>query len=181
MAGTIPQQHITSGNTVDIITQVTVRAENHLRSFRETFNNLTGIRGSYHHICHRFHSSSCIHIRNNHMIRMLFYKFSKLRSRTTVCQRTACIQIGNQYLLIRTKNLRRFTHEMNTAKNNDIRRCFSRPLSQCQAVSYIICYILYISCLIIMSEDNRIFLFTQLIDGLLQIYIFRNQCVHISD
>ncbi len=103
------------------------------------------------------------------MARMLFDKLAKFIGRTTVGQRTARIQIRYQHFLVRTKNLCRLTHKMNTAHHNDISIRLRRPLCQCQTIAYKIGDILYFTRLVVMSQDKRILFLTQLVDLRFQI------------
>ena len=151
MAGTVPKQHIASRNRIDVITQVSVGTENNLFIFRKAFHNLLGIGGSNHHIGHRFNGRRGIDIRDHRMIGMRFDKIGKFIGRTTVGQRTACIQIRHQHFFIRTKNLSRFTHKVDTTHHNDIRIRFSCPLCQRQAVTYKVGNILYFARLVIVT------------------------------
>ena len=172
MASSVPQQHSTSCNRIDIISQVTIRAENNLFIFRETFNDLFCISRSHYYICHRFHSCRCIHIRDHRISRMCFHKLSKLICRTAVCQRTSCIQVGHQHLLVRTKHLCGFSHKMNATHHKNIRIGFGCNLSQSQTVPNVVGNILYFAFLVIVSQDYRILFFFQFIDGCFQINAF---------
>ena len=112
---------------------------------------------------------------------MFFYKGFKLNRWTTVGQRTAGIQIGYQYFLVRTKDFGCFAHEMNATKHQDIGRCLGSPLRQSQTVAYKISNVLNLCCLIIMRQDNGVLLFSQFINFFLQINPCRNRYIHISD
>ena len=179
MASPIPKQHIPSCNAVDVITQVTIRPKDHRCTFGEALHDLTGIGRGHHHICHRFHSRCRVHVGNDRMTRMRLHKSRKLLRRTAICQRATGIQIGHQYLLVRTKNLGGLTHEMHTTQHDNIRCCLGCPLCQGQAIAYIIGNVLYVACLIVMRQDHRILLLAQLINRLLQVYLFWNGYIHI--
>ena len=181
MASAIPKQHLASGNAVYVITQVPVRTENDLRVFRKTFDDLARIGRSHHYIRHGLYSSSRIYIRNNYMTGMLLYKFCKIGSRTAICQRATGIQVGNQHFLVRAQYLRRFPHKMDTAENNDIGGRLGCLLRQRQTVSHKICYILNVTCLIIVSKNNGVLFFTHPVYLFLQVQTLWNGCVHISD
>ena len=94
------------------------------------------------------------------MTGMLLDELGELRSRTTIRQGATGIQVRYQHFLIRAEDFRCFSHKVNPTKHDDIRLRLSRPLCQGQTVSHIVRYILYIACLIVMRQNNRILLFT---------------------
>ena len=181
MAGTVPQQHIAPCNAVYIITQVLIWPEYDFFILRKTFHYLTRIGRSNHYIRQSLDGSCSIYIRYNRMTGMLFDKFFKFVCRTTVGQRTACIQIGNKHFFIRTDNFCRLSHKMHTAQNNYISFCFGSPLSQSQTVSYIIGNILNGIFLIVMSQNNSILFFAKLLYLFYQIDIIIYRDIHISN
>ena len=101
---------------------------------------------------------------------MLLDKLFEFVGRTTVGQRTASCHIGYQHFLFRTEHLGRLTHEMNTAHHNDVGRRLGGLLGQSQTVADIVGDFLYFTALIIVTHDQGIFLFLQLLDGLYQIF-----------
>ena len=100
---------------------------------------------------------------------MLLDKLCKFICRTAVGKRTTCRHIGHQYLFAGTKHLCRLTHEVNAAHHNNVGFRFCRPLRQSQTVSNVVGYVLYLTLLVVVPQNDRILLFLQLLDSFYQI------------
>ena len=159
VTGSVPKQHIPVRNRVDIITQIPIRTKDYFLIFGEAFHDLLRIGGSHHHICHCFHGSCCVDVRNNGVSRVFFDKLCKLIRRTTVRQRTTCRHVGYQHFLVRTKHLCRFPHKVNATHHNNVRFRFGCPLSQCQTVANVIGDVLYFPFLVVVSQNDCILFF----------------------
>ena len=107
---------------------------------------------------------------------MFLDELFELVGRTAVGQGTAGSHVGYQHLLFRTKHFGRLAHEMNAAHHDDVCRRLGGLLRQGQTIAYIIGNFLYFTPLVVVSHNQRILLFLQLIDGFNEIihnkYIF---------
>ena len=62
MTGTVPKNHLSSGNAVDVIAEVAVGTEDNLFAGREGIHNLAGIPRSHDYIRKSLHCGRSIHI-----------------------------------------------------------------------------------------------------------------------
>jgi len=96
MTGSVPDKHIASAQTFNIIPQVTVGSKNNLFVLGQAIYDLQGIARSYHQVAQSFYSRRSIDIADNRMIGMSLDKSFKFAGRTTLGQRTTRSGIGNQ-------------------------------------------------------------------------------------
>ena len=164
MTDTIPKEHLSSGKLVDVVTQVFIRTEDNLFIFRKRFNHLPGIGRGDDNICQCFYSSCCIHIRDNRMIWMCLNKLFKLIRGTTLCEGTSCCKVRYKNPFLRAQYFCSLTHKMNTTQHNNVRSSFCSPLSQCQTITHKIGNVLYFRFLVVVSQYNGIFRFSEFID-----------------
>src|SRR5690349_17852791 len=157
-AGTIPENHITTSDLVDIGPKVFIRRKNDLLVFWKTFNDDFGITACNDHITQGLNAGAAVDIAHYHMIRMLLFEFFEKRRRTTIAERTTCLKIRNHYFFARVKDFSCFGHEVNTSENDHICTGLFSLLSQSQAIPDIIRHILDIRFLVVMRKQNSILL-----------------------
>ena len=169
VASTVPKHHFASGDGVDVVAQVPVRAEDNLFVLREAFYNLLGVGGCHHHIGHGLDGCRGIDIRDDRVVGMFLHELGEVIGRTTVGQRTSGIEVGHQHFLVGAKHLGSLAHKMNATHHNDIGIRLGSPLCQSQAVAHKVGYILYFATLVVVSEDNGILFLAQLVNLRFQI------------
>ena len=101
-------------------------------------------------------------------------------SPTTVGQRTACREVGTKHHLVWREQFARLGHEMHTAHHHHPCVGLSRLTGQRQRVAHEVGYLLDVTHSVVVSQDNRIFLPTQLSDLGLQIQSLVNGFVDKS-
>ncbi|SRR5690554_4262193 len=97
------------------------------------------------------------------MIRMCIYKFLKLIGGAAVSQRTTGGKVRNKDPFQGAQYLCCLTHEVNTAEHNDIGSGLCSPLSKGKTVSHKIGNILNFRFLVIVRQNNGVFLFPEFI------------------
>ena len=70
VASSVPKQHVTSGNGIDVVAKIPIRTENDLFIRRETFYDLAGVARSDHHIRDSLGGSRSIDVRDDRMAGM---------------------------------------------------------------------------------------------------------------
>ena len=169
MASSIPQQHFTSCDAVDVIAQVAVRTKDDLLILRQTAHDFLGIGRGHHHVGHSLNGSAGVDITDYRVVGMLVNEFFKLVGGAAVGQRATGTQVGHDHRLVRAQDLGGLAHEMNTAQDNYRRVGLSRQLCQRQAIADVICQLLDFLTLVIMRHDDCIALLLQAQDFLFQV------------
>ena len=170
-AGAVPQQHITAGNAVYVVTKVTVRAKDNLLILRQAVNYLTGVCRGHNYVCQSLHSRRCVDVRYYRMPRILFNELCELVCRAAVSKRAASLSIGNQNLFIWREYLGGLPHKMHAAHNNNGSVCLGSPLGQRQTVSHIVSYVLDCRLLIVVRHYHGVLLLTEAVDFFYKVHI----------
>ena len=194
-AGTIPKHHIAACFFIQVAPQVDVRREDDRLFLRNTFDDMDGIGGGAADICKRFQFSAAIDIAYHHVVRVAFFEFAKNRSGAGVSQATARLEVRQQHFFVGRQHFGRFGHKMHTREDDDIGIRFGSLLAQAEAVAYIIRDILNIRILIIMRQNDSIFLLLETLNlchqvqfriniyiqkaFLVQIFLSECQCAHV--
>ncbi len=134
------------------------------RSGRRGPHDLVRVAARANHIGERFHSRTAIDV-SDHVIILVSVILQKGRQflrRTRFRQRTSRLQVGQNDALRRIDDLGRLGHEMNAAKQNDVRIRFRRLITQAQRVADKIGHVLEFRDLVVVGQDNCVSLALQL-------------------
>ena len=116
------------------------------------------VAGGADDIAERLDLGAAVDIGDRHMIGVALAKRPELVRRTTIGQRTACLQVGEQHQPARVENLRRLGHEQHAAEDDHIRGSRRGFLRQLQAVADKIGHVLNCRFLIEVRQDDGIHL-----------------------
>ena len=159
MTGSLPQQHVPSGQTVDVSTQILIRTEDDGGVLGERFNDLARVAAGYHHVGDGLCGSGGVDITNHGVAGMCLDKRLELVGRTALGQRTRGVEVGYQHLLVGTEYLVGLAHEVNAAHDDNLSVGGGSLLRQCQAVSHEVGDVLNVVLGVIVSHDDGILLF----------------------
>src|ERR1700754_2554343 len=176
----IPQNHIPARLLYQVSSQIPVRRKNDLLIPWNTFHDLFSVGRSADDVAQRFHLRSTVDIRNYNMIGMLVLKRLEQITRCRISQRTTRFQIRQHDLLRGIEYFGSLRHKMHTCKNDQVRGCLFRLLSQTQTIPKIIGNILDIRPLVIMREDDRILFLLQFLDLQKKVQLGRNSNIQKS-
>ena len=158
MACTIPQEHVSAGNTIYITTQVAVGTEDDVSVLRQRLHYLASIAAGNHYVGNRLCGRRGVYITYNGMTGMLGNELGKLVGRATLRQRAGSLQVGHKHLLVGTKYLACLAHEVHATHYYNVSIGGSGLLCQCQRIANEICHILNLTVRIVVRHYYGILL-----------------------
>ena len=178
MTSTIPQHHLPTSKSVNVIAQVSVWPEYDGRVFRQSLYYLLGVTACYHDVGYRLGSCRRVYVTYHRMPRVGLNKLLEIFGGTTLCQRARGVQVWDEYGFLWAENLVCFAHEVHPAHNDDVGICRCSLLCQCQTVSNEVGHLLYYALRVIMRHDKRIFFFAHPAYFRFDVCLFRNGFVY---
>ena len=151
MAATIPKQHVSSCNTIDIVAQIIVGTKDNFLILWESINHFLGIAAGHNTVGQSLHGCSSIYIAHYLIARMLFLIFLQILCLAAIGKRTAGIQVWAKHSLVRAQELASLSHEMNTTHYHHLGVGLGSLAGQCQGIANKVGYILYLSYRIVVS------------------------------
>ncbi|RMP50647.1 hypothetical protein ALQ21_200105 [Pseudomonas savastanoi pv. glycinea] len=111
-AGTVPQQHIGTGFTLDIATQMLVWSpDDFLAVVHQAFDDLQRTARGHYPVRTGFDRCRGVGIHHHGTLRVLIAERGKLIDRAPYVKRTGGFERGHEHTFFRVENLRGFAHE----------------------------------------------------------------------
>ncbi len=137
--------------------QIAVGNENYFL-LRQTLYDLGGVRRSAADVRFRLHCRARVNICHNCRVRVLFLLGAQSFDVHHRCHWAARIWLGMHNNLAWVEDYRRFDHEIHAAENYDFRVCLLRLKAERQRVAYEIGNVLHLRALVVVREDDGVFL-----------------------
>ena len=169
MAATIPELHISSCYTIDIVAQIVVGTKDNLLILWKSINYLLGIAAGHNTVGQGLHGSSSIHIAHYLIARMLFLIFLQILCLAAIGKRTAGIQVWAKHCLVRAQELAGLRHEMNTTHHHHLGIGLGSLAGQSQGITNKVGYVLYLAYGIVVRQDDSILFLTKLLNFSFQV------------
>ena len=170
-AYSVPEQHLTAGHLVDVAAQVLVRREDDFLLLGQRTHQLLGVARGTDKVAEGLNLGRAVDITDDHVVGVLGLEGGEVVAFATLGQGARGLHVGQQYLAARVEDFGRLGHEMDATEDDDVGLGALGFLRQCQAIAHIVGELLYFVPLVVMPQDDGVFLFLQSQDFLLQLLV----------
>ena len=160
VAAAVPEQHLATGDAVDIVAQIVVGAEDNLLVLWEGVYHLLGIAAGHHTVGERLDGSRGVDIRHHLIARMLVLELLQVFCLATVGERAASREVGAYHCLFGREQFPSLCHKVYATHHHHLGIGLCRLARQSQRVAHKVGYLLYLAYCIIMCQDDGILLLT---------------------
>lgn len=180
VASSVPEHHVATGLGVDIISQIAVGTEDDFLVLGERLDHLHGVARGDHDVGESLDRGRGVDVGNHRVSGVLLDEFFKLGSRAAVGQRTPGVEVGNEDLFLRTKDLDGLAHEVDSAHHDDVVvESFGNP-GEGERVAHKVGHILDLAHGVVMREDDGVLLFLESEYFLPEVDPFGDRCLHVA-
>jgi len=168
-ARTLPKQHFPSRFRHDVAAQIAIGGENDRPIARNLSHDIHRVGTGADNIAHRLNFGGAVDIRHHQMIGVGGFESGEGVGGAAIGEGAPGVEIRKQNLFVGVEDFRRFRHEVNPGKNDDIGTRFGGFAGESEGVPDVVGDVLDVGILVVVGQNDRVQVFFQGRDRLEQV------------